>query len=267
MTPDSSSLPPLPHPSLKGKLKIERAAEGRKNPEENAALGGKEGGAAGKWPRPARGLRRRKYHFLACLLWGLLRPASGYSSALRDTASPWKAEVVLPLQRASLRQASPFPSPLWGLTFTGRVGAPRRTNTNMTSLLQWEVEWTHTHLPGLTVPAPKGRPKDRRRPLHQMFYRQRQEGGDWKEASNQYGLVSIKRSERDFRCSQKGVGRQAICNFVWSMDCRKETRPTKKLFELWRLLPSVLQPKSRASTIKKQPLKWFFKCIPIHAVL
>lgn len=110
---------------------------------------------------PGPGLGRRKYHFLACLLWGLLRPASGYSSALRDTASPWKAEVVLPLQRASLRQASPFPSPLWGLTFTGRVGAPRRTNTNMTSLLQWEVEWTHTHLPSLTVPAPKGRPKDR----------------------------------------------------------------------------------------------------------
>lgn len=48
MTPDSTSLPPLPHPSLKGKLKIQKAAEGRKNPEENAALGGKEGGAAGK---------------------------------------------------------------------------------------------------------------------------------------------------------------------------------------------------------------------------
>lgn len=115
---------------------------------------------------------RRKYHFLAGPLPRASCQATGYSSALRDTASPWKAEVVLPLQRVSLRRASLFPSPPWGLTFTGRTEAPRRPKSqddvialvggrmdadHLTSAEKWAQE---------VVTAP-----------HQMLYQQIEEGG------------------------------------------------------------------------------------------
>lgn len=45
--PSSPSL--TPSPSLRGKLKMNRAEGGRRNPEEKAVLGGKKAGAAGKW--------------------------------------------------------------------------------------------------------------------------------------------------------------------------------------------------------------------------
>lgn len=119
-----------PSPSFGGSRHKDRAEGGRKNPEEKAVLGGKEGGAAGKdlgqasprqgevsLPRrPPLGPSPRGLH---C------------SSALRDTASPWKAEVILPLQRAPVRPASPFPSTPWGLTFPGRAEAPLGPNTEM----------------------------------------------------------------------------------------------------------------------------------------
>lgn len=54
-------------------------------------------GPASKW---LDGAGCGGYHFLL-LLW--------LSSVLSNTAFPWKAEVVLPLQRASQRPISPFP--------------------------------------------------------------------------------------------------------------------------------------------------------------
>lgn len=120
--------PPLPHPPLSGanwKWTERKVVEGtlRKKP---CWVVRKLGQRANDWVWGL--LSRRKYHFLAGPLPRASCQVAGYSSALCDTASPWKAEVVLPLQRVSLRRASLFPSPLWGLTFTGRAEAqkPRR---------------------------------------------------------------------------------------------------------------------------------------------
>lgn len=126
--------PPLPPPPLSGanwKWTEQKVVE-RSQRKKLCWVVRKAGLQANDW---VWGLRsRRKYHFLASPLPLASCQVTGYSSALCDTASPWKAEVVLPLQRVSLRWASLFPSPLWGLTFTGRPGAPRRLQSQQNDI-------------------------------------------------------------------------------------------------------------------------------------
>lgn len=59
-------------------------------------------------------------------------PPSGCSSALSDTAFPWKAEVILPLQGAPQRRASPFPS--LGVNIYRKSEVPPRT--------KHQADWT-----------------------------------------------------------------------------------------------------------------------------
>lgn len=86
---------------------------------------------------------RRKYHFLATS--SLRPPPSGCSSALSDTTFPWKAEVILPLQGAPQRQASPFPS--LGVNIYRKSRVPPRTKhqADWTWLFQVEAKWAQTH--------------------------------------------------------------------------------------------------------------------------
>lgn len=141
-------------------------------------VAGKVGLQANDW---VWGLRsRRKYHFLAGPLPRASCQVTGYSSALRDTASPWKAEVVLPLQGVSLRWSSLFPSPPWGLTFTGRAEAPRRPQSqeDIIVLVGGKLDADpslRSHC--VFSPVLKSGPKEVVTVPHQMLYEQREEGG------------------------------------------------------------------------------------------
>lgn len=103
-------LPCQPSKLSQGKMKMNREEGGRKNLEAKAVLGGKKAGLqANDWAWGLGGsiasrqpLRGPPLSSLCCSL------------AVRDAASPWKAEVVLPLQTISLKQVSLSASAPWG---------------------------------------------------------------------------------------------------------------------------------------------------------
>lgn len=106
----------FPSPSLRGKLKMNRVEGGRKNPEGKAALGGKEGGAAGKW----LGLGPLKQEEVSLPCWP---PPSGLLSGhWLQFCSPWHSFPV------ESRSGLPSPEGLSEMSFSIPL-TPMRVNT------------------------------------------------------------------------------------------------------------------------------------------
>ena len=184
------SLPLAPCPSLKGKLKMSRAGGGRKTPR-GKSVGGKEGGAAGKWQEPSK---QKEVSLPRGLLpRASLGPPLQFCSAWHSF--PVESRSGPPSPHIVRKQASPFSSLPWGLTFTGREEAPKGPNTKKAPLL---VEGRTKPDPSLQFHCdshqrPKAGPKTSLpRPTACCTNRERKEswGGaaNWQRASYGQGL-------------------------------------------------------------------------------
>lgn len=109
--------PPAPLPLSQGGKKENRAGGGRKNPKEKAVLGGKEGGAAGKWqagaleaggsitssPPPRPGLLSRP---LATVLLSVTQLPSGKQKWSSFSPRGSKTSFSIPLMGANIYRKS-----------------------------------------------------------------------------------------------------------------------------------------------------------------